>query len=52
LKDDRPDDMTVDDWNEIYLEVTRELHEVLAKQLIQESKQDEQTSFEEYERFS
>jgi hypothetical protein len=26
LHEERPDDMTVEDWNAIYLEVTAEIH--------------------------
>ena len=29
--DQRPPDMTVEEWNDIYIEVTRELHEAIAK---------------------
>ncbi len=31
LKDECPDDMTIDEWNEVYIEVQREIHEVIAK---------------------
>lgn len=52
LFEDRPDDMTVEEWNEIYLQVQAELHEQLAKELISLSQQDEELNFEAYERFS
>jgi hypothetical protein len=28
---ERPPDMTVEEWNDIYIQVTRELHEAIAK---------------------
>ena len=31
LKDDCPPEMTVDEWNKVYEEVTIELHEAIAK---------------------
>ena len=50
--DQRPPDMTVEEWNDIYIEVTRELHESIAKQLVLDSKQCEQTDIDNQERFS
>jgi hypothetical protein len=48
LRDERPDDMTVDEWNQIYLEVQTELHQALAKQLIECSHNDIESSYLAY----
>lgn len=45
-------DLTVDEWNEIYLEVTRDLNRLLAKQLIEDRKSDVESDFELNEMFS
>jgi hypothetical protein len=36
ILDDCPPEMTVDEWNKVYAEVTTELHEAIAKQLLLE----------------
>jgi len=47
-----PPEMDVDEWNKIYAETVQELHEVLAKQLILDSRQDEQYLDDENDRMS
>lgn len=44
---ERPQDMTVDDWNEVYAQVQQELHQCIAKMLIQESQSEMQGEYDE-----
>ena len=45
-------DLTIDQWNEIYLEVTEDLNRMLAQQLIQDSKNDPEADYELNQMFS
>ena len=45
-------DMTVDEWNQVYLEVTEELYQTVAKQLIEERNQDPVVEWDLKEAFS
>ena len=45
-------ELTVDEWNEIYEEMSRDINQYLAQQLIEERKQDESADFELNQLFS
>ena len=45
-------ELTVDQWNEIYMEVTEDLNKMLAEQLIEDSKNDPYADYELNEMFS
>ena len=45
-------ELTVDQWNEIYMEVTEDLNKMLAEQLIEDSKNDPEADYELNEMFS
>ena len=45
-------DLTIDEWNEIYLELSSEVNHLLAKQLIEDRKQDAGADFELNQLFS
>ena len=45
-------DMTVDQWNDVYIEVTEELYRGIAQQLIEEFNQNEKFHWELNEKFS
>ena len=47
-----PPDLTIDEWNEIYLEVTQDLNRFLALQLIEDRKQDVSADYELNQMFS
>ena len=44
--------MTVDDWNQVYEEVMADFNSAIAKQIIEDSKNDESTNFELNQAFS
>ncbi len=44
--------MTVDEWNQVYAEVTTELHEAIAKQLLLERQEEENFYLELNDKFS
>ena len=45
-------EMSVDEWNKVYIEVSDELYEQIAKQLIRERKEDPQSEWDLNEAFS
>jgi len=50
-KDNLPD-LTVDEWNEIYLDMTQEMHDMIARDLLEDRKQDIGASYEINQAFS
>ena len=52
ILEDCPPDMTVDEWNKVYAEVTIELHEAIAKQLLKEREEEESFYLELNDKFS
>ena len=45
-------DLTVDEWNDVYIEVTQDLNRLLAQQLIEDRNYDEEADFELNQMFS
>jgi hypothetical protein len=50
-KDNLPE-LSVDEWNEIYMEMCQELHEFIAKELMEERRQDIGANYEINQAFS
>ena len=51
-KEECPPDLTIDQWNEMYLEVQYELNSMLAQQLVEDHKFDDEADYELNQMFS